>query len=41
MAKLFIDNIEKDILIDDEDFERVKFYKRHCSFAHDSHRFLT
>lgn len=40
MKKIYIENIDDYILVDDEDFERVNFYKWHKSYAHDTQRFL-
>ncbi|WP_238990048.1 hypothetical protein [Staphylococcus aureus] len=41
MKKIYVENIGEYILVDDEDFERVNFYKWHKSYAHDTPRFLT
>lgn len=41
MAKVYIENINDFIEVDDEDYERVKYYKWHKSYTHDTHRFLT
>lgn len=41
MKRIYIENIDDYILVDNEDFERVNFYKWHKSYAHDTHRFLT
>lgn len=41
MKKIYIENINDYIFVDEEDFERVNFYKWHKSFAHETHRFLT
>lgn len=41
MKKIYIENINDYIFVDEEDFERVNFYKWHKSYAHDTHRFLT
>ncbi|GAA5470124.1 hypothetical protein Saur08_02642 [Staphylococcus aureus] len=40
MKKIYIENIDEYILVDDGDFERVNFYKWHKSYAHDTPRFL-
>nr|WP_172687478.1 AP2 domain-containing protein [Staphylococcus aureus]ANS91822.1 hypothetical protein pWBG707_00009 [Staphylococcus aureus]AXQ86014.1 hypothetical protein pWBG707_00035 [Staphylococcus aureus] len=40
MRKIYIENIDDYILVDDEDFERVKYYKWHKTYAHETHRFL-
>ncbi|HHO7062023.1 TPA: AP2 domain-containing protein [Staphylococcus aureus] len=40
MKKIYIENIDDYILVDDEDFERVNFYKWHKSYTHDTQRFL-
>lgn len=32
MRKIYIENIDDYILVDDEDFERVKYYKWHKTF---------
>ncbi|HGO3379967.1 TPA: hypothetical protein ACK03Q_002872 [Staphylococcus aureus] len=40
MRKIYIENIDDYILVDDEDFEHVKYYKWHKTYAHETHRFL-
>lgn len=40
MKKIHIENINDFILVDDDDFERVDFYKWHKLFTHETQRFL-
>ncbi|HDK8139664.1 TPA: AP2 domain-containing protein [Staphylococcus aureus] len=41
MKKIFIANVDEYVSVDNEDYERVNFYKWHKSYAHDTHRVLT
>ncbi|MCO4339798.1 hypothetical protein MTQ92_12090 [Staphylococcus agnetis] len=39
--KIFVADVDEYISVDDDDYERVNFYKWHKSYAHDTHRILT
>ncbi|HCX2646470.1 TPA: AP2 domain-containing protein [Staphylococcus aureus] len=38
--RVYIENIDDYILVNNEDFERVNFYKWHKLYANDTHKFL-